>query len=38
MPRREKSFFGKIMGGDVTDVEQDMPIEEEAMIRGSVGR
>lgn len=22
MPRREKSFFGKIMGGDVTDVEE----------------
>lgn len=29
MPRREKSFFGKIMGGDVTDVEQEVPVEEE---------
>jgi HSP20 family protein len=29
MPRREKSFFGKIMGGDVTDVEQEKPVEVE---------
>jgi HSP20 family protein len=28
MPRKEKSFFGKIMGGDVTDV----PVEEEEEI------
>lgn len=29
MARREKSFFGKIMGGDVTDVEQEVPVQEE---------
>ncbi len=29
MPRKEKSFFGKIMGGDVTDV--DLVEEEEAV-------
>ncbi len=30
MPRKEKSFFGKIMGGDVTDV--PMEVEEEDMV------
>ncbi len=29
MPRKEKSFFGKIMGGDVTDVDQ---VEEEETV------
>jgi HSP20 family protein len=32
MPRREKSFFGKIMGGDVTDVQQGAPDEEEMVM------
>ncbi len=31
MARREKSFFGKIMGGDVTDVEQEVPVQQEYM-------
>lgn len=36
MPRKEKSFFGKIMGGDVTDVnveqEEDDMVEDPAVI------
>lgn len=34
MPRKEKSFFGKIMGGDVTDVavEEEEDILEEAVV------
>lgn len=32
MARREKSFFGKIMGGDVTDVQQMAPQEEEMVM------
>jgi HSP20 family protein len=33
MPRKEKSFFGKIMGGDVTDVNaQEEEIVEESVI------
>ncbi len=35
MPRKEKSFFGKIMGGDVTDVgvaEEEAIIEEEDVV------
>lgn len=34
MPRKEKSFFGKIMGGDVTDVavEEEEDVLEEAVV------
>jgi HSP20 family protein len=35
MPRKEKSFFGKIMGGDVTDVnveEEDDMVEDTAVV------
>lgn len=34
MPRKEKSFFGKIMGGDVTDVpaEEEDDVTEEAVV------
>ena len=33
MPRKEKSFFGKIMGGDVTDVDL---VEEDDVVEAAV--